>query len=228
MKSLLAKIRISALSYIILTLLFFIVSSTAPAPVHSAEPKLKPTATSTTDKLKVHFIKTTRLCDAIFIDLGESEILIDGGWPNSGVAEYITDYVDGSLEAMVATHPHPDHVGGLVKVLKTFDVKEIWVNGDDFKISPERISSNPRSEAISKSIKLCQNFTSLANKEGASVHVARRGETMDIGILSFSVLHPDSLLPYDPSQKIGPNLITMNNNSIVLRLGYGNVTFLFT
>ena len=228
MKSLLAKIRISALSYIILTLLFFIVSSTAPAPVHSAEPKLKPTGTSTTDKLKVHFIKTTRLCDAIFIDLGESEILIDGGWPNSGVAEYITDYVDGSLEAMVATHPHPDHIGGLIDVLKTFEVNEIWVNGDDLKLSPEVIRSSPMPETFSKYVKLCEIFTSLANKEGASVHVARRGQTMDIDILSFSVLHPDSLLPYSPSQKIGPIFLTMNNNSIVLRLRYGNVTFLFT
>ncbi len=95
MKSLLTKIRIPALSFIILILLFFIGSTTSPAPALTPEPKLEPTVTSSTDKLKVHFIKTTKMCDAILIDLGEVEILIDGGWPFSGVSEYIKDYVDG-------------------------------------------------------------------------------------------------------------------------------------
>jgi competence protein ComEC len=229
MLSSLAKIRIPALLCIFLVLSFFFVCIIAPALAHSAEPELKPTVTSTTDKLKIHFIKTTRLCDAILIDLGESEMLIDGGFPNSGVADYIKDYVDGSLEAMVATHPHPDHIGGLVEVLKKFEVNEIWVNGDHLKLSPEVISSSPMSESLSKFVKLCEIFTSLANKEGAPVQVARRGQTIGMGILSFSVLHPDSLLPYSPSQKPpGPIFITMNNNSIVLRLRYGHVTFLFT
>jgi beta-lactamase superfamily II metal-dependent hydrolase len=227
MKSLLAKIRISVLSHIVIILLFFIGCTTAPPPAPAPEPKVEPTVTSTTEKLKVHFIKTTKMCDAILIDLGDSEILIDGGFPNSGVSEYIKDYVDGSLDAMVATHPHPDHIGGLVKVLKTYDVNEIWVNGDDLKLSPERIRSSPRPEAFSKSVKLSQIFTSLANKEGASVHVARRGQTMDIGILSFSVLHPDTLLTYSSSQN-SPILRTMNENSIVIRLKYGNIAFLFT
>jgi competence protein ComEC len=228
MKSLLGKIRISVLSHIVIILLFFIGCTTAPPPAPTSEPKLEPTVTSTAQKLKVHFIKTTKMCDAIFIDLGGGEILIDGGLPNSGVSEYIKDYVDGSLEAMVATHPHPDDIGGLLEVLKTYDVNEIWVNGDDLKLSPEKIRSSPRPEAVSKSVKLSQIFTSLANKEGASVQVARRGQTMDIGILSFSVIHPDSLLSYSPSQKTGHILLTMNENSIVLHLRYGNVAFLFT
>jgi len=226
-KSFLAKIRISVLSYTIIILLFFIGCTTAPPPAPTPESKLEPTVTSTKEELKVHFIKTTKMCDAIFIDLGDREILIDGGLPNSGVSEYIKDYVDGSLEAMVATHPHPDHIGGLVKVLKTFHVNEIWVNGDDLRLSPETIRSSPRPEAFSKSVKLNQIFTSLAKNEGASVHVARRGQTIDIGILSFSVIHPEILFSYSPSQK-GRILLTMNENSIVLRLRYGNVTFLFT
>jgi beta-lactamase superfamily II metal-dependent hydrolase len=227
MKSLLAKIRIPALSYIIVILLFFIGYNTVPAPA-TPETNVEPTVTSTTEKLKVHFIKTPRMGDAILIDLGESEILIDGGLHNSGVSEYIKDHVDGPLEAMVATHPHPDHIGGLIEVLRTFDVNEIWVNGDTLNISPELISSSPWPEAFSKSVELCQMFTSMANKEGASVHVARRGQTMDIGILSFHVFHPDTLLSYSPSRDLRSIFYTMNNNSIVLRLRYGDVTFLFT
>jgi competence protein ComEC len=204
MKSSLAKIRFLALSYIFLILLFFIECTIAPAPA-TPETKVEPTVTSTTDKLKVHFIKTAEMCDAIFIDLGESEILIDGGWPDSGVSEYIKDYVDGSLEAVVATHPHPDHIGGLVEVLEAYHVKEIWVNREDLKLRPGMYSMSAKKPM------------SQANKEEASVRVARRGQTVDIGILSFYVVHPDSI-----SQAVD------NNNSIVLRLRYGNIAFLFT
>lgn len=228
MKSVLAKRRILALSGVILILLFFIGFTATPAPAPASEPESKPTVTSTTDKLKVHFIKTTRMCDAILIDLGKTEILIDGGFPNSGVAEYIKNHVDGSLEAMVATHPHPDHVGGLVDVLQTFDVNEIWVNGDNLNISPEVINSSPMPEKFSRFVEICQIFTNMMNKEGASVHVARRGQTIDIGILSLYVVHPDSLLSYSPSEGIGSIFRIMNNNSVVLRLGYGNMAFLFT
>jgi competence protein ComEC len=227
MKSLFAKIRIPASSYIIFILLFFIECTLAPAPA-TTETNVEPTVTSKTEKLKVHFIKRAKYGDAILIDLGESEILIDGGIDPSGVSEYIKDHVDGPLEAMVATHPHPDHVGGLIEVLRTFDVNEIWVNGDTLNISPESISTMSRPDLFSKSVELCQIFTSMANKEGASVHVARRGQTMDIGILSLSVLHPDTLLSYDPSRNVASIFETMNNNSIVLRLRYGDVTFLFT
>jgi beta-lactamase superfamily II metal-dependent hydrolase len=129
---------------------------------------------------------------------------------------------------MVATHPHPDHIGGLIEVLRTFDVNEIWVNGDTLKISPELINSSPRPELYSEAVELCQIFTSMANEEGASVHIARRGQTIDIGILSFSVLHPDTLLSYNPSGNLRSIFKTMNDNSIVLRLRYGDVTFLFT
>lgn len=216
------------MSHLILILLYFIGFTTAPVHALTPEPKSEASVPSTLEKLNVHFIKTTRMCDAILIDLGETEILIDGGYPNSGVAKYIKNYVDGSLEAMVATHPHPDHIGGLLEVLKTFDVNEIWVNGDNLNISPELIRSIAMPEAFSKSVKLCQIFTSLANKEGASVHVARRGQTIDIGVLSFYVLHPDSLLSHGPSQNLRSIFQTMNNNSMVLRLRYGNIAFLFT
>jgi hypothetical protein len=41
--------------------LYFIGCTAAPAPAPTPEPKLAPTVTSTTDKLKVHFIKTTKM-----------------------------------------------------------------------------------------------------------------------------------------------------------------------
>jgi len=150
----------------------------------------------TEDELKVHFIDVGQ-GDSILVDFGKTEILIDGGGKSSGVVEYLSDYVDGALEVMVATHPHADHIGGLIGVLDAFEVDEIWLNGD-----------TSTSQTYSQ-------FMSAVNSEGAKVYEARRGDTIKVGELAFDVLHPVSLDD------------TINNNSTVLSLSYGEIDFLF-
>jgi beta-lactamase superfamily II metal-dependent hydrolase len=147
--------------------------------------------------LTVHFIDVGQ-GDAILLDLGDIEVLIDAGKKSPGVVSYIEDYVDGSLEVMVATHPDADHIGGLIAVLDVFEVDKIWLNGD---------TSN--SETYSQ-------FMSAINSEGAGVSVARRRDIIQAGNLTFNVLHPLNL-----SGKT-------NSNSIVLSFSYGQVDFLFT
>lgn len=147
--------------------------------------------------LQVHFIDVGQ-GDAILIDLGATEVLIDAGDRSPGVIDYIEDYVNGHLEVVVATHPHADHIGGLIEVLREFDVDNIWINGD---------------EATSKTYK---DFMAGTNGEGAQVHEARRGDTIVAGTLTFHVLNP-----------IDPLFDNTNDNSIVLELSYGSIDFLF-
>ena len=156
------------------------------------------TPTAVTGKLQVHFIDVGQ-GDSILIDLGTTEVLIDAGEKSPGVTDYLKKYVDGDLEVMVATHPHSDHIGGLLKVLDEFTVDNIWVNGD---------------EATSKTY---TDFMAAANDEGAQVHEARRGDTIVAGALTFKVLNP-----------IDPLFDNTNDNSIVLSLSYGSIDFLFT
>ena len=156
------------------------------------------TPTVVTGKLQIHFIDVGQ-GDAILIDLGTTEVLIDAGEKSPGVTDYLKKYVDGDLEVMVATHPHSDHIGGLLKVLDEFTVDNIWVNGDT---------------ATSKTY---TDFMTKATGEGAQMHEARRGNTIVAGALTFKVLNPPATLFSDT-----------NNNSIVLQLDYGNVDFLFT
>ena len=83
-----------------------------------------PTPPPTEGELKVHFIDVSQ-GDSILVDLGDREILIDGGGKSPGVVSYLGDYIDEPLEVMVATHPHADHIGGLIAVLDAFEVEEI-------------------------------------------------------------------------------------------------------
>jgi len=147
--------------------------------------------------LTVHFIDV-RQGDSILLDLGDIEVLIDGGGKSPGIISYIDDYVDGPLEVMVATHPHADHIGGLIAVLGVFKVDEIWLNGD------------------TRNSKTYSQFISAVDAEDAREFVARRGDTIQAGNLTFNVLHPVNLSD------------TINNNSIVLSFSYGQIDFLFT
>ena len=142
-----------------------------PAPTPIQTPTPTPTPPLPTDELKVHFIDVGQ-GDSILIDFGETEILIDGGDKSPGVVAYLNDFVDGSLEVMVATHPHADHIGGLIEVLNAFDVLEIWHNGD-----------TSTSQTYSQ-------FMSAVSSEDAQVYEARRRDTIEVGGLVFHVLHP--------------------------------------
>jgi beta-lactamase superfamily II metal-dependent hydrolase len=147
--------------------------------------------------LTVHFIDVGQ-GDSILIDLGETEVLIDGGSKGTGAANYIDAYVDGPLETIVVTHPHEDHIGGLPDVFDKYDVKEVWLNGET---------------ATSKAY---TDLMNAINTEGSIVHEAKRGMSIQVGTIVFSVLNPETPLTDD-----------VNNNSIVLRLSYGETDFLF-
>ena len=197
--------------YIILMiiLLLVLVSCTLQTPSQETSPSSptttteEPTSPATegesilTGELRVHFIDVGQ-GDAILVDLDNIEILIDGGGRSSGVVNYLNGYVDGTLEVMVATHPHADHIGGLIGVLDAFEVDEVWLNGD------------------ASTSQTYSQFMYEVKSEGAQVYEARRGDAIQVGELVFNVLHPVNLSG------------TTNNNSIVLSLHYGEVDFLFT
>ncbi|MCL0077212.1 MBL fold metallo-hydrolase [Dehalococcoidia bacterium] len=149
-------------------------------------------------EMTVHFIDVGQ-GDAILLDVGEIEVLIDGGGKSPGVVVYLREHVDGPLEVMVATHPHADHIGGLIAVLDAFEAEEIWLNGDPH------------------TTKTFHEFMRQVDAEGASVSEAERGDWIEAGILTLLVLHPTKPLFDD-----------INENSIVLRLSYGDIDFLFT
>ena len=148
-------------------------------------------------EISVHFIDVGQ-GDAILIDAGTTEILIDGGDKSSGIADYLDSYVDGNLEIVIATHAHADHIGGLVSVLERFQVEQIWYDG------------------YQHNSKTFIDFIAACEAEGAEIHIARRGDVISIAELSLLVLNPDSTSS------------DLNNNSVVLAFRYGTVDFMFT
>lgn len=149
-------------------------------------------------QLQLHYIAVGE-GDCILLKEGETAVLIDGGKRSSGIISYLQKCIDGTLEAMIATHTYNDHIGGLIPVLDAFKVERIYLNGD------------------TSTTQIYSEFMHKANAEGADVKVARRGDHIVLSNLAFDVLNPSEPLTQDT-----------NNNSIVLMLNYGKLGFLFT
>ncbi|MFD1850463.1 ComEC/Rec2 family competence protein [Oceanobacillus bengalensis] len=83
------------------------------------------------DEMRVHFINVGQ-GDSILIQTPQDKtILIDGGRPEAGkkVVSYLEKLHIKKIDLLVATHPDYDHIGGLVKVMRAVEVKQILDTG---------------------------------------------------------------------------------------------------
>lgn len=142
---------------------------------------------------------------------GRERMLIDGGGIAGSsfdvgekiVSPFIWSKGIKSLDAVVSTHSHPDHAGGLAAVLGNFPTTEYW----EADGGPRRRAAYP---PIEKSL-----------GPGTSRIRVLAGYERTFGGVRVSVLHPEGQpRPGDPN---GPN-----ERSLVMRLSIGRRSFLFT
>jgi len=145
--------------------------------------------------------------DAIFIETPEKyQILIDGGPDNSILAKLGKDlpFYDRSLDLIILTHPHDDHVTGLIDVLKRYDVKQILYTGVSHT-APNYIEW----------LKIIED-KEIPFKIAQSGQIIKLGETGKLYIL------------YPFEDLTGEKVKNLNNTSILCRLIYDSTSFLFT
>jgi beta-lactamase superfamily II metal-dependent hydrolase len=163
-----------------------------------AAPPPAPTAISQPGAFSVHFIDVGQ-GDAILVEAGDADILVDGGPSGSAVLSYLVGQNVPDIDLMVATHLHADHIGGLDEVLAQYDVREVWTNG---------------ATATSQTY---HDFTAAVSAEGAVERQIRRGYSTQFGGVTLTALHPVDPLTGDA-----------NGDSVVLRLSCGSVDVLLT
>jgi competence protein ComEC len=139
-------------------------------------------------------------------------MLIDGGETSEGVALVgkLRRLGVQQIDWLVATHPHSDHIGGLIQVLKAFPVAEVWDIGMPFE-SP-----------VYRDFLLAARGARSPEGKRPKFRVVRRGLTLEPAPnVRVSVLAPSE--PLLKGTRSDPN-----NNSIVMRLDAPGGSVLFT
>lgn len=160
---------------------------------------LEPTEAAAPDTLTVHFIDVGQADCALLENRGEF-LLIDGG--NREDSQLVISYLEGQgveeLAAVVCTHAHEDHVGGLPGVLAVYPTQAVYAPTSTY-------SSN-----------VFDDFLYYTDQQGLSVTIPAPGDTISLGDATLTVLGPVH------------SYAETNDTSIVLRAEYGETAFLFT
>lgn len=152
------------------------------------------------DTLKVHFIDVGQ-GDAILVQTPSGQnMLIDAGENSRGdtVVDYLTSQGVTNLDVVVGTHPHSDHIGGLDTVIDCFPVSSIYM---------------PQATQTTQSFR--DVLTAIRNR-GLQISTARAGVVIPLDGVSCRFMAP-----------LQDSYEDLNDYSAVVKLEYGNQSFLF-
>ena len=176
-------------------------ASTAAATTAPATTEA-PAATTALDNLVVRFVDVGQ-GDASIIEFPDGKtMLIDTPTGEAGtVKSQLAADGRNTIDWLVATHPDADHIGGLDTIISTLDVRSVW--------APE----------VNSSTKTYTRFLTAIADKGLSIEPCYAGRTVASGEnYTAELLWPEQGASYSED----------NAYSAIIKVTYGNSTFLFT
>ncbi|MGE5457620.1 MAG: lamin tail domain-containing protein [Methanococcaceae archaeon] len=157
------------------------------------------TVTLSGQNLTVHFLDVDQ-GDSILLEIDGKSMLVDSGESDQGkvVTAYLQDQGISTLDYVVATHPHSDHIGGMNDILNNFQVEHFVDSG------------------YPHTSKTYENMLTTIDQKNIPFEVAQAGQTIDFDpAVDIEVLNPASTYSDE-----------LNENSVVLKVTYGDTSFL--
>ncbi|MFJ3389274.1 MULTISPECIES: MBL fold metallo-hydrolase [unclassified Lysinibacillus] len=152
-------------------------------------------------EMRVHFIDVGQ-GDSIFIESPNGKtMLVDGGVKGAGqkVVSYLKELGVNKLDIVVATHPDADHIGGLIPVLNSIDIGQFYDSG--------KVHTSQTFEEM----------LTLIDTKNIPYNVPKTGDSIAFDAdINVKVLNANE------------HATDNNDASIVLKVTYGNVSFLLT
>ena len=153
--------------------------------------------------ISIHYINVGQ-GDSILINVNNKNLLIDSGPKDSqnDLLNYLDNLNIHSLDYVIATHPHEDHIGNMSKIIEKYNVISFY---------------SPKVSHTSKCFE--DMITSLRNKN-LKINIIKAG-TSSIN------LGPNTLVTvYSPINKIYDD--NYNNYSPIIKIQFGKTSFMFT
>lgn len=150
--------------------------------------------------------------DSILVQTPTNErILIDGGPDDTVLKELgkVMPFYDKIIDVVILSHPHMDHINGLVEVLKRYKVGTVIMSGVSYNYSGYTAFLDEISEQ-----KIPVVYAGAKFPDG-------RGTDYRLGSVVL-----DMLFPFDSEQ--GRGFENQNNGSVVFKLLYGKRSFYFS
>lgn len=147
--------------------------------------------------IKIHYIDVGQ-GDSELIQIGDKNILIDAGTSDKRALDYLKSLGIKKIDYAIATHPHEDHIGSMDDVIKDFDIGTFYA---------------PK---VTTTTKTFENMVKALKAKDLKMTVPKVGEEINIGNATLTFLAPNSDRYED-----------LNNYSIVVKLKYGNNSFIF-
>lgn len=148
------------------------------------------------NELKVTFFDVGQ-GDSILVQTpSHKNMLIDAG--SRYVSTYLHKLGVKTLDLVILTHPHADHICGIDRIIREINIKEIIDNGTIYESY------------------YYKNYMNLLKENKIKLLTGAYGQVIDFGDGAVGTILKGNINS------------TTNNNSVVLRLVYGDVSFLFT
>ena len=149
--------------------------------------------------LEVHFIDVGQAL-SVLVECDGQFMLYDGGNVDDGslVVSYLQSQGVEQLEYVFCSHAHEDHVGGLAAVMAKFPAGHAY------------------SSVMEASTKCFNDFVKYTQQQGLQLEVPSVGTVWPLGSATVTLLGP--VTQYSET----------NNTSLVLRIDYGNTSYLLT
>ncbi len=165
--------------------------------------------------LKVDFFDVGQGDATLVTTASGNQILIDGGPGTSVITEigHVMPYFDRTIELVILSHPHEDHVSGLIEVLRRYKVKEVVLPDVEFDSPP------------------FWEFISLLEAKQIKKTYAHEGQRIFLDNSTvFDVYYPPPghFMAANNYSGLKDNKRNPNDVSIVGKLSYGKARVLFT
>lgn len=203
-------------------------------------------------ELQVHVLDVGQGDSILIISPEGKVVLVDAGDEKSGkvVVDALRRYNVQQIDYFIATHTHPDHIGGAAEVLRNFKVGSVLWN--DFP-PPEATTDEVAKQATDKkqgknqpksppkpatqhgkvlkfpTVEAFDNFKGAVEQGGVELKKAEPDQKIDLGGGAVLTVLAPIPPPFTREQVIAArNGNESNANSIVMRLDYGDFSMLLT